>query len=341
MRERGFSPDEQDRISTLWRIFREDYKVPVHKSSENLDLDDLGNIFVRANFADTRVRGTDIYSTMIAIAYPGLVKELRDFCAGLSISIDYGILIRTFVAFITDGNVKLASRVFDQAKKLKEILEHKKSELVNVAKEVKECVLRSVEILQKNGIISLPTENVIPVMAYYLHKRGTISPEEEEGLFKWFILASFFRRYSASVETRLNEDLGTIRNGGNYRNLIENIKRREGDLKERILMYIDEGEHDQTILYALLKQLNARDFLSGEPLTQTNSTLHHIFPRKYLVELGYTRLLDDIGNLTLLTYHSNSKLLDDLPKTTYKKFHQKYLDLTIYLKTKSYGNLKK
>lgn len=111
LRERGFSPDEQDRISTLWRIFREDYKVPVHKLSENLDLDDLGNIFVRTNFAGTRVRGTDIYSTMIAIAYPGLVKELRDFCAGLSISIDYGILIRTFVAFIADGNVKLASRV--------------------------------------------------------------------------------------------------------------------------------------------------------------------------------------------------------------------------------------
>lgn len=147
LRERGFSPDEQDRISTLWRIFREDYKVPVHKLSENLDLDDLGNIFVRTNFAGTRVRGTDIYSTMIAIAYPGLVKELRDFCAGLSISIDYGILIRTFVAFIADGNVKLASRVFDQAKKLKEILENKKSELVNVAKEVKECTLRSVEIL--------------------------------------------------------------------------------------------------------------------------------------------------------------------------------------------------
>lgn len=60
LRERGFSPDEQDRISTLWATFREDYKVFVHELSEALDLDDLGNIFVRTNFAGTRVRGTDV-----------------------------------------------------------------------------------------------------------------------------------------------------------------------------------------------------------------------------------------------------------------------------------------
>jgi hypothetical protein len=314
LRERGFGPDEQDRISTLWRIFREDYNVPVHELPEDVDLDDLGNIFVRINFAGTRVRGADVYSTMIAIAYPDLVKELRVFCAGLPISVDYGILIRTFVAFIADGKVKLASRVFDQAKRLEEILKKKKTELENVKREIKESISRSIEILQKFGVNKLPTESVIPVISYYLHKHGILSSEEEEGLFKWFVLASFFRRYSASAETRLDEDLETIRNGGNYRNLIENIKRKEGDLKERIIAYIDEGGYDHLLLYALLKQSNAKDLLSGEPITQANSTQHHIFPKKHLAELGYARLIDDIGNLTLLTYRSNSKLSDELPE---------------------------
>jgi len=57
LRERGFGPNEQDRISTLWRVFREDYNVPVHELSEDVDLDDLGTLFVRINFAGTRVRG--------------------------------------------------------------------------------------------------------------------------------------------------------------------------------------------------------------------------------------------------------------------------------------------
>jgi hypothetical protein len=77
--ERGFSPNEKEKVAKLWGTFRSDYKVLVYELSEDLDLDDLGNIFVRTNFAGTRVRGTDVYSTMIAVTYRGLVKELRDF----------------------------------------------------------------------------------------------------------------------------------------------------------------------------------------------------------------------------------------------------------------------
>jgi len=315
LRERGFDPDEKDRISTLWSVFRNDYNVPVHVLSKNVDLDDLGNIFVRVNFAGTRVRGADVYSTMIAIAHRGIVKELRDFCAKLDITVNYGVLIRTFVAFLTDGKVKLASRVFDQAKRLKEILSEKGEELKNVIKEVEDCTSRSIEILRKFGVNRLPAENVIPVMAYYLHMRGTLSPEEEEGLFKWFILASFFGRYSASTETKLDEDLGTIRDGGDYRSLIENIRREEGDLKERIIARIDEGEYDPLLFYALLRQSNARDFLPPhESITQANSTIHHIFPRRHLTEPEYAELVDDIGNLTLLTHQSNLRLSDELPE---------------------------
>jgi hypothetical protein len=312
--ERGFSPNEKEKIAKLWGTFRSDYKVLVYELSEDLDLDDLGNIFVRTNFAGTRVRGTDVYSTMIAVTYGGLVKELRDFCVTLPIEIDYGMLIRTFVAFITNGKVKLASRVFEQAKKLKEVLSEKKEELKEIAKKVKDCTAQALQILRSFGISRLPTENVVPVMSYYIYKRGPMSPEEEEGLFKWFILASHFGRYSTSVETRLNQDLTTISEGGNYRDLIENIEKTVGDIKWSILAYIDAGGCDQLLLYALLRQSNARDLLSGETLTQANTVLHHIFPVKHLFSLGREALVNDVGNLTLLTHSSNSRLLDELPE---------------------------
>lgn|GEM_PF-2770491 len=68
LRERGYSPEEKDKISTLWARFRSDYKVPIHELLEDLSLDDLGGIFVRVNFAGTRVRGADVYSTIVAVA---------------------------------------------------------------------------------------------------------------------------------------------------------------------------------------------------------------------------------------------------------------------------------
>ena len=312
--KKGYGLEEKVRISALWHTFREDYKVFVHELPENLNLDDLANIFVRTNFAGTRVRGLDVYSTMITVSSPGLIGEVRSFAAGLPIDIDYGILIRTLVAFATDGKVKLANRVFDQAKRLKEVVESKKGDLKNIAEDVKKCVQIVVELLQKYGVTELPTENVIPVMAYYVYKRDVLVPEEEEGLFKWFILASFFGRYSSSAETRLDEDLETIKRRGSYLDLIKNIEQKEGNLKQRLLDYIDAGEYDRNtklILYALLRMSNAKDFRTQEQLVLANSVVHHIFPKKFLKD---EKLANDIGNLTLLTHSTNIKLSAVLPE---------------------------
>jgi hypothetical protein len=312
--ERGYSPEEKERISTLWSRFRKDYSVLVYELPETLNLDDLANIFIRTNFAGTRVRGLDVYSTMIAVTSLGLIKDMRNFATSLPIDIDYGILIRTLVAFITDGKVKLASRVFDQAEKLKEVIEDKKDVLKDMADNVKKCVQYVVEMLQRFGVIELPTENVIPVMAYYVYKRRALMPEEEEGIFKWFVLASFFGRYSSSAETRLDEDLNTIKNGGSYIDLIKNIEQREGNLKLRLMEYIDAGEYDKStklLLYALLRMTSARDFKTLDPLTLANSVVHHIFPRKFVRD---EKLANDIGNLTLLTHSTNMKLSSMLPE---------------------------
>jgi len=316
--EKGHSTEEKVRISTLWLGFREGYRVFVYELPETLNLDDLANIFVRTNFAGTRVRGLDTYSTMIAVTSsatsPDLIKDLRSFAANLPIDIDYGILIRTLVAFITDGKVKLASRVFDQAKRLKEVIEGKKDVLKDMADEVKKCVQYVVEMFQRFGVTELPTENVIPVMAYYVCKRRVLTLEEEEGIFKWFVLASFFGRYSSSTETRLDEDLNTIKNGGSYIDLIKNIEQREGNLKLRLMEYIDAGEYDKNaklLLYALLRMTNARDFKTLDLLTLANSVVHHIFPRKFVRD---EKLANDIGNLTLLTHSTNMKLSSTLPE---------------------------
>lgn len=324
LRTRGFDPQEQERISTLWGIFRNDFKVLTHELSEELDLDDLGNIFVRTNFAGTRVKGADVYSTMISIVYRGLVKNLREFCAKLPLEIDYGTLIRTFVAFITDGRVKLASRILDQANKLKATLETKKDEIEQLVKKMEKCMSEATLLLKEMGITHLPTQNVLPTMAYYFHKKG--AQTERVGIFKWFVLASIFGRYSSSVETRLDEDLATIKNGGNWKDLIKNIEVKEGNLKERIREYIDAGEWNHLLIYVLLRESKAKDFLTDEIITTGNSTVHHIFPRKHLIGTKYEQLLNDIGNITLITHSSNQRLLDELPENYLSKVHPEVLE---------------
>jgi hypothetical protein len=50
-----------------------------------------------------------------------------------------------------------------------------------------------------------------------------------------------------------------------------------------------------------------------------NSTLHHIFPKKHLIESKHSKLVNDIGNITLLSPSTNSKLLDELPENYLQK----------------------
>jgi len=325
MRERGFNAEEQVRISTLWSVFKTDYKILTHELPPDLDLDDLGNIFVRTNFGGTRVRGSDVYSTMMAIAREDLVKSLRSFTAGLALDIDYGVLIRTFIAFLTDGKVRFASRVLEQARRLRKILADNEDRINTIERDVKEFTSRAIELLRERGVMDLPSQNVIPVMSYYLYKKGEISPREEEGLFKWFVLASYFRRYSASVETRLNEDLGVLSRGGDYRSLINKILEREGNLRERIKADIDAGRWDKLFLYALLRQSGAKDFGEQE-LNTRNATKHHIFPRNLRISRPeVSKFIEDIGNITLLNYDTNQRLSDELPENYLRDYSQEII----------------
>jgi|GEM_PF-692081 hypothetical protein len=308
------------KILILWDQFKKgDYKIPVYVLPDELDIDDIANIFVRVNFAGTKVKGTDIYSTMIAVIKSDLIEELKDFSEQLPIEIDYGILVRTFLAFLTDGVVKLESKVLNQAERLKEILNKKKDELLYIKEDVKRYTEQVLELLRENGFEKIPTENIIPIMSYYLYKRGRlIDSDEKVGLIKWFILATFFQRYSTSTETRMNEDLKIVREKGNYKDLIKKIEEKEGNIIDRIKRYLEEGKDGETryklLLFALLKFSKAKDLLTKESIKYPYATIQHIFPKKHLINLNKDKIINDIGNLTLLNYNSNSILSAKLPE---------------------------
>jgi len=316
---------EREKITLIWLRFR-DYKILYYELSEDLDLDKLGDIFVRTNFAGTRVRGADVYSTMVAVARPGTVDELRRFAEKLNVrlgwNIDYGVLIRTFIAFLTGGKVKLASRVLDQATKLGEILAQKENAIPDILKRTKKGIQMSIDILRDRSELAIiepkypyfPTQNVLVTMAYYLDKRDAMLYKERKGLLAWFVLASDFARYSSATETRLNEDLSIIENGGDYKALLSKLEEYSGDLKARIREGIFRGRLSRLLLYTILKKNNAKDLLTHNDLTTADVTVHHIFPKAILLGSEWQRYTDDIGNITLTTIGTNNRLRHERPK---------------------------
>lgn len=313
------TPEEKERISVLWNTLH-NYTIPYREINPQIDLQTLAEIFVRTNYAGTPVRGTDIFSTMIAVAESGAAKELRKFVQDLPgkwNEIQYGTVIKTFVGFLTNGRVKLASRVLDQAKKLREELTSKKHEIRDIIELTKDSLKKAINLLEKGWLEIkvpdfefLPYENLLVTLSFYIGKKEKLTPLEEKCLLIWYVLASYFGRYGISSESRLNEDLTLIAEGKRYRELIGKIEEKEGNLKTGICEDIARGfYHSKLLLYALLKRNKAKDIMAQTTLDSSDASLHHIFPRRAVGEEAW-----NIGNLTITTLRTNNSLLASRPE---------------------------
>jgi hypothetical protein len=314
------TPEEKERIAVLWNALH-NYTIPYRVIPPQIDLQTLAEIFVRTNYAGTPVRGTDIFSTMIAVAESGAAKELRKFVQDLPgrwNEIQYGTVIKTFVGFLTNGRVKLASKVLDQAKKLREELTSKKHEIRSIIELTKDSIKKAIDLLEKGWLEIkgpdfelLPYENLLVTLSFYIGKKEKLTSLEKSRLLIWYVLASYFGRYGISSESRLNEDLSLIAEGKGYKELIRKIEEREGDLENVICGDITRGYyHSKLLLYALLKRNKAKDLMTQTPLDSSDASLHHIFPRRAVGE----EVAWNIGNLTITTLRTNNSLLASRPE---------------------------
>lgn len=151
-------------------------------------------------------------------------------------------------------------------------------------------------------------------MAYYvgreyLSNNMPIPVKEKYGLLGWFILSSYYRRYSSASETRLNEDLQVIARGGSYKDLVHNLKRSVGELKISEDAYQGGGSDKLLLLYVALRSRKARDFYSRDVLIyDRNASIHHIFPVNVIGGKYSRAKVDDVANLTLILQSSNERI---------------------------------
>lgn len=311
------------KINRLWLKFK-DYKFAAYIVPRDYEIDQLGEIFDRVNFAGTKVRSADILYSIIAIKNEEVGKGLRQLARDLQEEgwdLDLSVLIRSFISILTEGRVKLASRVLEQASKLKEILEKMdKKQLDVILERVGSSIFKTVELLSGDYPLAIKSSETklllsqVPliIISYILYMDKEIDTQQKTMLAKWFILAQYHGRYSSAAETRLEEDLKAFKEKG-LNGLIDTLRKSVGAAilpEERDLAGSIRHKDKLLLLYSLLKFQDATDLRDQNIRLNSYFTLQHIFPLSKIGEEA-----DDIMNITFVTESTNKEWYNKLPSS--------------------------
>ena len=169
---------------------------------------------------------------------------------------------------------------------------------------------------------------IIPLSVFFATKNDQDTyptGEQQEKLESWIWRSFFSRRYSKRLE-QLNLDIKEISK------IKDNVDNKLGEFS----VDIDESFFRNTAFsintvntktfILMLASENPLNFISGSPVSLepvlrncNKKEFHHVYPRKYLIERGYSnRDLNCIANFVLLSKADNNKLGGNAP-SIYRK----------------------
>jgi hypothetical protein len=164
---------------------------------------------------------------------------------------------------------------------------------------------------------------LLVTLGYYGHvRRYQISADEERRLKYWVLVANAKGRYSrGSTETFLDQDLGTLRQGGGVEELIDRLRTQVGRLE--IVPEELEGRNQRSALFKTMflafRAAGAKDWRSNLAISLDHSgsthrlQFHHIFPKAALRSVCTVREADDIANLACVGGGTNRQISDKPP----------------------------
>ena len=292
------------------------YFVPVCTLRPDLEPEDAANIFIKLNATGTRVKAAELYLATFAIMLPGkIAAEVSDFIDDMSRQgwdLDVSMIVRTILVFLT-GKVRIADRVLDQARIIKKNYDYK--QLQDAWLKSKESIRWIINLLGERwniyGSDLIPSQTALTTLAFYAGiKNLKIDEKELDSMLKWFLLASYWGRYSGATETRLNEDLEVIREEIEqaWKKLLSNIRIKTGRLAPTIEDYQGAEIDKLLLLYVLLKEKKATSLLSNQQLRSDMIQIHHIFPRALLKGLYPEDMVEDVANKTFVIGKENIRI---------------------------------
>jgi hypothetical protein len=304
------------RLAQLRGIRRYAYRMDVLE--RKLSYGEVTEIFVRVNSLGAKLRSSDLALAQITAKWRGSLKTFQSFqnqCAKTGFDLDLGLHLKNLVAFATGQ-----SRFLTVGSLKIETLQEAWKECVR-GMEFALNFLKSNVGIDSPALLSSPF--LLVTLGYYGHKRNyEIEAEESERLRFWVLVANAKGRYSrGSSETLLDQDLATMRDGGEANMLITRLRLQVGRLDVSPAEF--EGRNQRSALFKTMflafRAAGARDWRSNLAIALDHSgsqhrlQFHHIFPKGVLKYVYASREADDIANLSFIGGKTNRAISDKPP----------------------------
>ena len=305
------------RLARLRGIRKYSYRMDVLERS--MTYEEVTEIFVRVNSLGTKLRSSDLALAQITAKWRGSLAKFQAFeakCAKAGFELELGIHLKNLVAFATGQSRFLTVGSLPQTQ-LEDAWEHSKRGM-----EFALNFLKSNVGIDSPALLSSPF--MVVSLAYFGHVRGyEITGEEAERLRYWALVANAKGRYSrGSSETLLDQDLATIRTGGDADALVQRLRLQVGRLDVRPEELAGRNQRSALFktMFLAFRQRGARDWTTNLAIAldhtgvQDKLQFHHVFPKALLRKSGLTvRTADDIANLAFIGGKTNRKISDTPP----------------------------
>ena len=305
------------RLAKLRGICKYVYRMDVLERT--LSYDEVTEIFVRVNSLGAKLRSSDLALARITAKWRHSLQSFLKFqtdCTGRIRSGTRPFLLNLIIFATGQSRFRTVGSLSVEA-------------LQKAWKEAGEGMEFAMNFLKSNAGIESPALLSSPflmvVIAYFGHIRGyKISPEEAAQLRYWALIANAKGRYSrGSSETLVDQDLTTLREGGNVQDLIDRLRLQVGrlDVSPEEL----EGRNQRSALFKTMflafRAAEAKDWRSNLMISLDHSgahhklQFHHIFPKAQLKNSYTSREADDIANLAFIGGKTNRGISDKPPAT--------------------------
>lgn len=313
------SRDYLDRLQRLRKIGEFKFPIEIFKSD---DYEQVTELFVRINSAGTRLRAAELVLAQLALRLPGaivdLIDEALDDYAEVGYELDARFLTRALIAIGTGQS---------RFRYLTDFWKKPPKEIEDIWERTRKAVDSAVNFVRQNARFEssdwLQSLNSLIPLAAYFERHPAVAPNVEEGLLRWFYLASLRGRYTGSGETAMDEDLKATVSGNPIAELMKNATPAGGGEKVSADEFDDAGWRNPLfpLTYAVARKRGAKDWFTGVALAtnvvgpEHEIEVHHVFPKALLKKAGASRKdRDEIANLAFLAARPNKKISSRPPE---------------------------
>jgi hypothetical protein len=301
----------------------------------SLTYDEVTEIFVRVNSLGAKLRSSDLALAQITAKWRGALGVFQDFerrCAKDGFEVDLSVHLKNLVVFATGQS------------RFQTVGGIPRDALETAWRDCRRGMEFAISFLKSNLNIDSPALLSSPFLlvttAYFGHLRGyDITPEASARFRYWALTANAKGRYSrGSSETLLDQDLATLRDGGDATALVDRLRQQVGRLDVSPSELIGRNQRSALFktMFLAFREGQARDWHSDLVIALDHSgaqhrlQFHHIFPKALLRKSGRTgREADDIANLAFISGRTNQRISDAPPSVYINKLREAVGDIVL------------